>query len=199
MQNLKEIIQQAVKDAFTSGDAKELIQEVVQSATTALKLRIDHLESQLQDYRALINDNEQYSRKYNLRIAGIKESRDEDCIQKVVDLCKSNLNLDLNKDHIDRAHRVGAMKDGKERQIIIKFTKYHAKSEVLRNRKLLKGSNIYINDDLTFHNLQLLKYAKSCVDIKSVWSSDGKILVRDYDDNIRRVRKMSDCHYDPDY
>jgi len=153
-QNLKEVIIQAVKDAFTSGNAKELIEEVVQSATTALELRITLQESQLQDYRLLINDNEQYSRKYNLRIAGIEESTDEDCIQEVVDLCKSNRHLDLRKEHIDYAHHLGVRKDGKERQIIIKFTKYHAKSDIIRKRKMLKGT------DLTCYNLQLLKQAK---------------------------------------
>lgn len=47
-----------------------------------------------------------------------------------------------------------------------------------------KGTNIYINNDLTHYNLQLLKYAKSSDDIKSALSSDGKIIVRDHNDNI---------------
>ena len=55
------------------------------------------------------DNNEQYSRRYCLRIKGISKEKDESstkCIDKVVKVCES-LKVNITKADIDRAHRVG--------------------------------------------------------------------------------------------
>lgn len=139
---LKNIIRSAVSEAIKedSSGLKEVIDEAIGTATKALETTVQDLESKLEEYRALINDNEQYSRKYNLRISGIKESPGESCVDKVMDLCQTKLNIIVEKDSIDRAHCLGPKKDGKDRQIIVKFTKFPVKNTIYRSKRLLKGT-----------------------------------------------------------
>ena len=89
-----------------------------------------------------VDDSEQYGRRCNLRINGIpisaKETSD-DCLNKVkAEVAK--LGVDINAWEFDRAHRVGATKDRegrpvKERQMIVRFSTFRARTDVYRKRK----------------------------------------------------------------
>jgi hypothetical protein len=60
-------------------------------------------------------------------------------------------------------------------------------------RKLLKGTQYYINEDLTKFSIELHNYAHNQKSfIKSAWSTDGKILVRNLDDKITQIRQFND-------
>jgi len=63
------------------------VQEAVQNVTRSLSDKISRLERQLEEVQAHANDNEQYSRKYNLHFVGIEEEDDEDCTEKIVNMC----------------------------------------------------------------------------------------------------------------
>lgn len=182
--NFTEVLKEVVSKA---------VQEAVEKATRPLHARISWLESKLEEVQAHANDNEQYSRKYNLRFIGIDEDEGEDCTEKIVNMCSDELNISVKKEEIDRAHRVGPKKSSSSRPIIVKFKSYNSKMEVCRKKKELKGSNIFINEDLTKANVKLFNHArKNCDRVKSVWASDGKILVRNLEGKIYRIRKMSD-------
>ena len=53
--------------------------------------------------------NEQYSRKNNLPIYGLKEERGEDLEGKVIKFAKDELNVKLQDQEIEIVHRVGKM------------------------------------------------------------------------------------------
>ncbi len=69
-----------------------------------LQEKITLLESQLVRVENMANDNEQYSRRYNVRISGFEEERSEDCIEKVVQFRSDKLKVVLSNENIDRAH-----------------------------------------------------------------------------------------------
>ena len=93
-----------------------------------------------------LDDSEQYSRRTSLRINGIpiqeKETSDE-CLQKVkTEVAK--LGLNLQDSDFDRAHRIGSPKDPrgtarKNRQMIVKFTSFHARTKVYQARPKNNG------------------------------------------------------------
>ena len=125
-----------------------------------LSSSIDYLKSQS-------DSHEQYSRRSCLRINGIKQAENEsssDCVDKVIDVCK-DLNLDVKKEDIDRAHRVG--RDRKT--MIVKFYSFGKRTSVYKERKKAKN-DVKIHLDLTKPRLNLLDKAKelitddSCVD-----------------------------------
>ena len=64
--------------------------------------------------------NEQYSRRYNIRVSGLPEEKDKDCTDKVVKFCQENLETsNVTFENVDKAHRVGKpKKDGIPRAII---------------------------------------------------------------------------------
>ena len=88
-----------------------------------------------------MNDSEQYSRRTSLRINGIPIEQNEkanDCLQKVkTEVAK--LGLNLQDSDFDRAHRIGPAKDSngvefKNRQMIVKFTYFRARTKVYQGR-----------------------------------------------------------------
>ena len=88
-----------------------------------------------------LDDSEQYSRRTSLRINGIPIEQNEkasDCLQKVkTEVAK--LGLNLQDSDFDRAHRVGPAKDAhgvefKNRQMIVKFTSFQARTKVYQGR-----------------------------------------------------------------
>ena len=63
------------------------------------------------------------------------------------DLLKINLGIHDSID-IVRAHRVGKPNHLKPRTIVAKFLSYNGKFNIFRNSRKLKGSSIFINEDI---------------------------------------------------
>ena len=106
------------------------------------------------------DNNEQYSRRYCLRIKGISKEKDESstkCIDKVVKVCES-LKVNITKADIDRAHRVGEDRS----TMIVKFFSFVKRTSLYKARKDCKDINIYL--DITKNRLNLLDEAKKLFD-----------------------------------
>ena len=119
----------------------------------ALHSKVEGLECHVQEqstriaqleYRSL--DLEARSRRNNIIIGGIEESRDEDCSVVIADFLKSNLNIDPCP-LIPRVHRLGRFQRGKSRPIIAFFLDTRDTERVIRNAKLLRGTHYSINRD----------------------------------------------------
>jgi hypothetical protein len=164
----------------------DVIAEMVDEAVQPLKQRIKNLEQELEAVKQKANDNEQYSRRSNVRIFGVKSPDTisdsvvaENCTTTVVNFCKNELGVDLNEQEIDRAHRVGRKNGDEPRAIIVKFRSHASKVKVMKAKKNLKGKPLYVNEDLTNHNLWLLKRTKeACKNNGYAYSVDGKIFVK---------------------
>ena len=164
----------AVLKQLVIDDVKKLVTAQVESATQTLKTelksvqdRCTNLEKEVSALKVKNDDIEQYSRRMCLRIAGIKERENENVTQRVLDFA-DNLNVNINGDDIDRAHRVGrrtgsggatngdeneqGVTSGQSREIIIKFTNSSARLKLLQGRTKLRDNHIndiFINEDLT--------------------------------------------------
>lgn len=57
----------------------------------------------------------------------------------------------------------------------MKFINNSVKMDAIRNRKLLKGKGIIINEDLTKYKYNLLKQAQLQLGKKAVWAFNGLI------------------------
>ena len=58
---------------------------------------------------------------------------------------------------IERPHRVGEKSNDKERAILVQFSFYKNKIDILRNCKKLKGTKISIVEDLSKEAMQIRK------------------------------------------
>ena len=89
-----------------------------------------------------VDDLEQYTRRTNVRIYGVAEQPEENTDNLAVDFFKSELNVDVALNDINRSHRVGKKSGAKPRPIIVRFTKHNTKVAFMSRRRVLKRPSI---------------------------------------------------------
>lgn len=124
-----------------------------QEAKTMMEKLVDEVESsnsKVQDLEDRVNYQDDYSRRNNLRISGMEEPSGgetwEQTATSVTTLLENKLQLPGLV--LERAHRVGQRRDAAPRTIVARFARYSDREAVMRNARKLKGTNIFINDDL---------------------------------------------------
>ena len=108
-----------------------------------LEDRVDYLDDQ--------------RRQINLRFSGIQENEGENWQQtqnKVNKIIQQRMNI---TPVFDRVYRVGKPSAQRPRDVITRFSKIADRDAVFRDRKKLKGSNIYINEDFCSRTIELRK------------------------------------------
>ena len=108
-----------------------------------LEDRVDYLDDQ--------------RRQINLRFSGIQENEGENWQQtqnKVSKIIQQRMNI---TPIFDRVYRVGKPSAQRPRDVITRFSKIADRDAVFRDRKKLKGSNIYINEDFCSRTIELRK------------------------------------------
>ena len=162
---LHSTIQEAVSAALTD------LVEPLKKTISVLEGKVSALESRLDRVSNMANENEQYSRRHNIRISGFEEEKGDDCMEKIVKFCNEKLSVVITEDHIDRAHRVGKPSEGKQRAIIARLKAHKDKITILRKMKDLINSNFYVNEDLTRINQKLLYTVRKESELYQGWTS----------------------------
>ena len=138
------------------------------------KLRVDKL----------LNDQEQYSRRNNVRLTEIPGDRkDEQSLEtthKVVEILNETLNLNLTPQAIDIAHRLGPYKYGRNRRVIVKFVHRQITHLVLSRKKLFRGRGMSVFEDLTQLNNKILASTRKKLpgEVDQSWSTNGNIFIK---------------------
>lgn len=198
------MISEANKNTITSmiaasllklSENEEFINSIVEQVTTAVQevfsKKISALNSELNklkqenrnlkeacvNYENKVDDLEQYTRRNNIRIFGLPESKAECIEDSVENLFRDKLNVNIPVCDIDRCHRLGKPNNNSARPVIVKFISYRVRQKVFQEKKKLKDSGITIREDLTKPRLSLLKEAVEKYSYKNVWTMDGRITV----------------------
>lgn len=85
---------------------------------------------------------------------------------------------------------------GRPRSIIIKLSTYRARYRIMKNRRNLKDTNIFMNEDLTKERSSMLykaRMTKRHGHIKDCWTHDGAIVVKDNKGKISSARSLIDA------
>ena len=184
--------------------------EYSQSEISCLKQELAVAKKQIEDSNNTISDQskfiktlntkidklDNYSRRKNIRIDGLTEVSNENqqqTQQKVDKLLKNNLQLQNIK--IEIAHRLPRstlIPGGQPRTIIAKLTSTVDKEETMRNKYKLKGTGIFVNEDLSegvmkirHEKLPELQSARNAG--KIAYFRRDKLIIKDkkYDDHLR--------------
>ena len=149
--------------------------------------KVKTLEDTIEKVAAKAKENEQFSCRQNVRVMGfVEEEEEENCAERFMNICREKIGLDVNDQIVDRAHRVGKKEEGTNRAIIVRLKTHKDKLSILWNRKNLKGSGFYINEDLTKINQKLSYTARvTCTNVDTTWTVDGKIFVKRKSDGRR--------------
>ena len=202
-------IKAAIKTEVTAS-TKALTTEIQSLRTENEKLRkdVDDLTKRLSKAESDNDALEQYTRRNSVRISGVPEDFNGENTDGIVLKIAEELEVPLNPSDIDRSHRVGKVDNKsrsapgashRHRDIIVKFATYNAKQRLFQKRMDLREieerQNVFVNEDLTRTRSKLLFNARALMranKLKSAYSSDGKIFIRDNDDNRLVVKSDSD-------
>lgn len=156
----------------------------------SLREQVNKKDDEILELHERLDERDQYSRRNNLRIFGVAETPKEDTDKLVLDVAKK-INVDIDKNQIDRSHRIGKA-GSKPRPIIVKFIGYAPRKALFVSKKALKGSGITIREDLTKNRLDLMKRAVEAYSERNVWTFDGVVMVKVGDIRPIRVKCNSD-------
>jgi len=132
-----------------------------------------------------LNRQIQYSKKDNLRIFGLEEKTDENCREEISNLVKTKLKVKILPADISTAHRLPKTQKQKHKSMIVRFKDRTQRREILKVRKLLKGTGISIGEDITRDNMTLIQDAEKSGRFESVWFHNGKVLAKNIKDKKR--------------
>ena len=136
----------------------QLLRGLAVTITKSLNDTIAKKDTQIKDLRvrvvsleALCNELEQYSCRNTAQIRGLAEAANEDTDGLVKDLAARTLDVDIENSDVVRSHHVGKRAEDRltPRDIIVRFTMHNMKTYVMRNARKLKGTNLFINEDMT--------------------------------------------------
>ena len=132
-------------------ESKASLTAKLESCVSNIRNDLVLIQDQLDGALGKIDYHENQSRRNNIRFDGVPEKPREtwqDSESKIQDILKTNFGFPELLE-IERAHRVGAFKPDAPRTIVVKFNKYKDRESVLRNAKVLKGTSMYANDDVS--------------------------------------------------
>lgn len=134
---------------FNSAEIKECKEQYQK-----LHVEVKQLTEENTELSKRVAELERYKRRWNLRLNGLQEGKDEntrqiisDIILKIVPHWREKLDFIL-----DSVHRLGPSNTNRPRQIIMQFTGRHFRDELWRITKLhpvCKDLNIRFAEDLT--------------------------------------------------
>ena len=221
--NFKDFVIEALQSpqirAIIDAEVKRRVDEKVSDLMNEIKvLRSDYIENlsfmqgcvdtltaTVQDLEKQVESQEQYSRRQSLRIQNNwPEQPGEDTDEMVVRMARDLLGVDIDKEQINRSHRVGRHRgDGKPRPVIVKFVSHCAKSKVYHARKRLnfagpRARGVHIHEDLTKTRNKMFATARNLLWdnlICDTWTEDGIVYVRTLNGNLRAFGNKNDFYW----
>uniref|UniRef100_A0A8D9AU62 Uncharacterized protein n=1 Tax=Cacopsylla melanoneura TaxID=428564 RepID=A0A8D9AU62_9HEMI len=144
---------------------------------------LKHIKVELSSHGTYLDRQETYSRRNCVLLHGVPEAdagTEEQCEAAALRVFADKLQVMVTSDQIDRSHRLGPKRGpaARPRPIIIKFISYKTKKLVYTNKKKLKDTHLLISESLTKLRMEILKTARESFEGRNVWTSDGKIIVK---------------------
>ena len=159
---------------------------VLSSKVEELELSVESSKTDPVQIFDRLDSLEDHSRRNNLRFEGVPETPRENWEHTTVQIQELAKKIGIDHDlKIDRAHRVGnPSASNRPRTIIARFHYYSDRDLFLRNAHKLKGTRIFVNEDLCQTSLNrrkeqlpLLQQARR--EGKIAYFSHTKLIVKD--------------------
>ncbi|XP_077516752.1 uncharacterized protein LOC144127716 [Amblyomma americanum] len=152
-----------------------------------LKERVEKIETQtateeIKELKQQLNDLDQYNRRQNLEIHGLKQTDDENLLSKLNDIARE-LNIEeVTHRDIEAVHRLPS-KPPKTPIVLVRFASRAVKEQWSERKALLRTKlpDLSFFDNMTSQNRKLLWLAKMRAKERSyqfAWQKNGRILVR---------------------
>ena len=205
--SVKEVIRAEVSVVRNDVFNVAKLQEEQLKINAELRKRIENLEernidlsNRLEIATNYIDEMEQYSRRSCLVVSNLTPVPDKTDEELFVELCRNKMgNLNVTQDHISKTHRLprpNSFESTKPPALVVKFAKEKQRDSVFKNKRNLKGSTVVISEMLTKRRSALLKNCLERIpgsrDTRSIWTDNGRILVKIGQGNILQVHTEAD-------
>lgn len=151
---------------------------------TAMESRVNDLEARNQLLAAKIDNMEQTSRRCCVRIHGLPEANKDNISRVVYDFFNAGkMKLELQHDAVENCYQLKPRGSGVNAAnsvkpvTIVRFRSANYADLVLNKRRLLKGTNITIREDITKKRYELLKLAREKAGKQKAWTTRGNIFL----------------------
>ena len=145
---------------FEQAKEVESLKQQIEEKNLEIDLLKQKEQSSEKAHEASLNDLEQYGRRNSVRITGLLNDTENQTSNAVAEqsanLINQKLGIRIEYRDIDVAHRLGKYIHNKNRPVIVKFVRRQTKIDIMKRAKLLKGTGIFINEDLTKKNAEVL-------------------------------------------
>lgn len=145
-------VRSEVKDVKSTLDQVSVEVTSLKNKVSKLSEECDLLRSKNEVLENKLDKLENQSRRSNLVFYNVQDDGKETWEQSeaiIRDIVKNKMGVDLQSSDIERAHRLGIRTGVKDRPIIVKFSEYKKKDEILRNTRSLSGLAIGISEDFS--------------------------------------------------
>lgn len=137
---------------------KEAINENIDQKFNLIESKTNQLEQTIQAQQKTIDFLYKQTKKKNLIFFGVPETEKgyEDLVNSILEITNKKMNVVCSKWEIEAVGRIGKF-NGKVRPVVVTFTTMSRKLQLLKNKKILLNTGIYINVDYTPAVLQKRK------------------------------------------
>ena len=186
---VRDIVNSAIGDQkFISTLVDKISDQITKRINNTLQkisIKVDNLESKIKDVEnanevlmTKLDNLEQKSKLYQLRIHGLpekktKENTTETLNEQVVAMFKTKLGI--TNVVPTNSYRIGQFNKNKDRNVVVTFNSIQQRNSVFQNKKKLKGSKMFIVEELTKTRHEILVLAKEKFGKNAVWTNDGRV------------------------
>lgn len=127
---------------------------------------LESVVSTLSELPDRVREMEDYSRRNNVRVSGIPplpQENSEKLQAHIQAILREKMNISPT---IDVVHRTGQPMPGKPRPVVVRFVKHKDRQDCLKSTPKLKGSDIYISEDLSKATVDIQKLKRPELDDK---------------------------------
>ena len=183
MQKLETLLRRIIKE-----EVSRLTEQIIHLTEDNKKLKDNVMKVEKENLilKYEINNLEQYTRRENIRIFGVKDSaweQGDKSTTLAIDIIKTKMKINIREEDIEAAHRVGRFKADKNRAIIVRFSSRRVKERVMVEKKKLKGTGIFVSEDLTKMNIMWFFTVKKIEGVTNKWTKNGETFVRNVKTN----------------
>ena len=146
-----------------------------------MSLELQAVKAETRESLMASNDNEQYSRRNNVRICGLKPEGNEECRVAAVKFIRNVLHVpSVGESDIEVAHMTSGFiqstaSQQKRPTMLVRFCHRDARDLVIRSRRILKGTHYAVTEDLTVLNIKTMNRLRNHDQVRTTWSWNGKI------------------------
>lgn len=174
----------------------EKIMQTIDEKIKPLKEENKMLKLEVEELNKKIITLENTNRQNNILIHGLEETdTNYKELYRLVTQIFMKLSVKIENYDINKMYRIGKQKPGKTRPVLICFTTFNKKIEVLKNKKKMP-ENSYITDDFSKETLQQRKELQEQLKQErekghKVFIKHNKIVVKKQKENEKRKRDES--------